>query len=116
MLTWLAAVTVLALTGHAQEQCRACHPREVAAYESSAMGDRLQSPRCNAREFFISYSVHVRPLPRHDREGVWNRRRFLTGESVASIVAVEKGIAAADRGEFIEEREMDDRCERMFKP
>ena len=67
----------------------------------------------------------------------WNRRRFLTGGSVASIVAggfhgtnperlvsdearfleaVEKGIAAAERGDFIEEEEMDARIERMFKP
>jgi predicted transcriptional regulator len=30
--------------------------------------------------------------------------------------AVEKGIAAAERGEFIEEEEMDARIERMFKP
>jgi predicted transcriptional regulator len=28
---------------------------------------------------------------------------------------VEKGIAAAERGEFIEEEEMDARIERMFK-
>jgi predicted transcriptional regulator len=30
--------------------------------------------------------------------------------------AVEKGIAAAERGDFIEEEEMDARVERMFKP
>ena len=32
------------------------------------------------------------------------------------LAAVERGIAAADRGEFIEEEEMDARIERMFKP
>jgi predicted transcriptional regulator len=32
------------------------------------------------------------------------------------LAAVEKGIAAADRGEFIEEEEMDARLEAMFKP
>src|ERR1700730_3536832 len=44
MLTWLAAVTILALAGHAQEQCRACHPREVAAFESSPMGRSIAKP------------------------------------------------------------------------
>ena len=32
------------------------------------------------------------------------------------LAAVERGIAAAERGEFIEEEEMDARIERMFKP
>jgi hypothetical protein len=32
------------------------------------------------------------------------------------LAAVEKGIAAAEGGEFIEEEEMDARIERMFKP
>ncbi len=31
------------------------------------------------------------------------------------LVAVDRGIAAADRGEFIEEEEMDARVERMLK-
>jgi predicted transcriptional regulator len=31
------------------------------------------------------------------------------------LAAVEKGLAAAERGEFIEEEEMDARIERMFK-
>jgi predicted transcriptional regulator len=31
------------------------------------------------------------------------------------LAAVEKGMAAAERGEFIEEEEMDARIERMFK-
>jgi predicted transcriptional regulator len=31
------------------------------------------------------------------------------------LAAVEKGIAAAERGEFIEEEEMDARVEAMFK-
>jgi len=31
------------------------------------------------------------------------------------LAAVERGIAAAERGEFIEEEEMDARIERMFK-
>jgi predicted CXXCH cytochrome family protein len=44
MLTCLAALTVLALTGHAQEQCRACHPSEVAAFESSPMGRSIGKP------------------------------------------------------------------------
>jgi predicted transcriptional regulator len=37
-----------------------------------------------------------------------NEARFLAG--------VERGIAAAERGEFIEEEEMDARLEHMFKP
>jgi predicted transcriptional regulator len=37
-----------------------------------------------------------------------DEERFLAG--------VEKGIAAAERGEFVEEEEMDARLERMFKP
>jgi predicted transcriptional regulator len=32
------------------------------------------------------------------------------------LEAVEEGIAAAERGEFIEEEEMDARVERMLKP
>jgi predicted transcriptional regulator len=32
------------------------------------------------------------------------------------LEAVERGIAAAERGDFIEEDEMDARIERMFKP
>jgi predicted transcriptional regulator len=41
--------------------------------------------------------------------------RYL-GEEARFLSAVEKGIAAAERGEFIEEQEMDARLESMFKP
>ena len=41
--------------------------------------------------------------------------RYLDGEA-RFLAAVEKGIAAAERGEFIEEEEMDARVEAMFKP
>jgi predicted transcriptional regulator len=41
--------------------------------------------------------------------------RYLDDEALF-LAAIEKGIAAAERGEFIEEEEMDDRIERMFKP
>ena len=40
--------------------------------------------------------------------------RYLDEES-RFLAAVEKGIAAAERGEFIEEEEMDARVEAMFK-
>ncbi len=40
--------------------------------------------------------------------------RYLDDEA-RFLAAVEKGIAAAERGEFIEEEEMDTRVERMFK-
>ena len=40
--------------------------------------------------------------------------RYLDDEA-RFLSAVEKGIAAAERGEFIEEEEMDARVERMFK-
>jgi predicted transcriptional regulator len=40
--------------------------------------------------------------------------RYL-GEEARFLSAVEKGIAAAERGEFIEEEEMDARVEAMFK-
>ena len=40
--------------------------------------------------------------------------RFLD-EETRFLAAVEKGIAAAKRGEFIEENEMDARLEAMFK-
>ena len=40
--------------------------------------------------------------------------RYL-GEEARFLAAVEKGIAAAERGEFIEEKEMDTRLEAMFK-
>jgi predicted transcriptional regulator len=40
--------------------------------------------------------------------------RYLDDEA-QFLAAVEKGIAAAKRGEFIEEEEMDARIERMFK-
>jgi predicted transcriptional regulator len=36
-------------------------------------------------------------------------------EEARFLAAVEKGIAAADQGEFIEEEEMDARIEAMFK-
>lgn len=36
-------------------------------------------------------------------------------EEARFLAAVEKGIAAADRGEFISEKEMDARLEAMFK-
>ena len=36
-------------------------------------------------------------------------------EEAHFLAAVEKGIAAAERGEFIEEEEMDARLEAMFK-
>jgi predicted transcriptional regulator len=41
--------------------------------------------------------------------------RYLDDEA-RFLAAVEKGIAAAERGEFIEEEEMDIRLERMLKP
>ena len=37
-------------------------------------------------------------------------------EEARFLAAVEKGIAAAERGEFIEEEEMDARLEAMFNP
>ena len=37
-------------------------------------------------------------------------------EEARFLAAVEKGLAAAQRGEFIEEKEMDARLEAMFKP
>jgi len=40
--------------------------------------------------------------------------RYLDDET-RFLAAVEKGIAAAERGEFVEEEEMDARFERMFK-
>lgn len=40
--------------------------------------------------------------------------RYLN-EKARFLAAVEKGIAAAERGEFIEEEEMDARLEAMFK-
>jgi predicted transcriptional regulator len=40
--------------------------------------------------------------------------RYLNQEA-RFLAAVEKGIAAAERGEFIEEEEMDARLEAMFK-
>jgi predicted transcriptional regulator len=40
--------------------------------------------------------------------------QYLDAES-RFLAAVEKGIAAAERGEFIEEEEMDARVEAMFK-
>ncbi len=41
--------------------------------------------------------------------------RYLDDEA-RFLAAVEKGIAAAERGEFVEEAEMDARVERMFQP
>jgi predicted transcriptional regulator len=41
--------------------------------------------------------------------------RYLDDEA-QFLAAVEEGITAAKRGEFIEEEEMDARIERMFKP
>jgi predicted transcriptional regulator len=41
-------------------------------------------------------------------------QRYLN-EEAHSLAAIEKGIVAADRGEFIEEEEMDTRLEAMFK-
>jgi predicted transcriptional regulator len=40
----------------------------------------------------------------------------LVDEDTRFLAAVEKGIAAADGGEFIEEEEMDGRVERMLNP
>ncbi len=40
----------------------------------------------------------------------------LLNEESRFLAAVEKGIAAAEHGEFIEEAEMDARIERMFQP
>jgi predicted transcriptional regulator len=37
-------------------------------------------------------------------------------EEARFLAAVEKGLVAAERGEFIEEDEMDARLEAMFKP
>ena len=40
----------------------------------------------------------------------------LIDEEARFLAAVEKGIAAAERGEFLEEDEMDARLERLFQP
>jgi predicted transcriptional regulator len=40
--------------------------------------------------------------------------RYLDDEA-RFLAAIEKGLAAAERGEFIEEEEMDARIERMFR-
>lgn len=40
--------------------------------------------------------------------------RYLDDEA-RFLAAVEKGLAAAERGEFVEEEEMDARVERMFR-
>ena len=40
--------------------------------------------------------------------------RYLDAEA-NFLAAVEKGLAAAERGEFVEEEEMDARIERMFR-
>jgi len=40
----------------------------------------------------------------------------LLGEEARFLAAVERGIASAERGEFIEEEEMDARIERLFQP
>jgi predicted transcriptional regulator len=40
--------------------------------------------------------------------------RYLDDEA-RFVAAVEKGLAAAERGEFIEEEDMDARIERMFR-
>jgi predicted transcriptional regulator len=37
-------------------------------------------------------------------------------EKARFLAAVEKGIAAAERGEFVEEEEMDARLEALFRP
>jgi hypothetical protein len=42
--------------------------------------------------------------------------QHLTSDEARFLEAVEKGIAAAERGEFIEEEVMDARIERRFKP
>jgi predicted transcriptional regulator len=41
--------------------------------------------------------------------------RYLDDEA-RFLASVEKGTAAVERGEFIDEEEMDARIERMFKP
>jgi predicted transcriptional regulator len=41
--------------------------------------------------------------------------RYLDEETLF-LAAVERGMAAAERGEFIDEEDMDLRIERMFKP
>ena len=42
--------------------------------------------------------------------------RYLDDDDARFLAAVERGVAAAERGDFIEEEEMDSRLERMFKP
>ena len=56
------------------------------------------------------YSVIVRIVY------AYGRAHRLRDEEARFLAAIEKGIAAAERGEFIEEEEMDVRVERMFKP
>ena len=41
---------------------------------------------------------------------------FTPEQEARFLAAVDKGIAPAQRGEFVEEEEMDARVERMFKP
>jgi predicted transcriptional regulator len=66
------------------------------------LGLRLEPRKSRSAPFRYHKAMEEPFIPEDDKA------RFLA--------AVEKGIAAAERGEFIEEDEMDARVERMFKP
>jgi predicted transcriptional regulator len=95
------------------------------------VAQRVHLGACLKRNFSITLrSIEVRFTPEQEVEiaqmatlvGAEPERsvkdvlvRYLDDEA-RFLAAVEKGIAAAERGEFIKEEEMDARIERMFKP
>jgi predicted transcriptional regulator len=79
-------------------------------------------PDSEAREVHFTPEQEARLLQMATQDGTKPERlvtevlvRYLEDEA-RFLAAVEKGIAAAERGEFIEEEQMNARIERMFKP
>jgi hypothetical protein len=55
-------------------------------------------------------------MKKEDRKNEQEKKERPTGGDSDFRAAVEKGIGQADRGEFIEEEEMDERVKRMLRP
>ena len=86
-------------------------------------------PRCLSYGFLVLCSMEVHFTPEQETQlaqmaakaGTAPERLVTTvitrylSEEASFLAAVEKGLAAAERGEFIEEEEMDPRLEAMFK-
>jgi predicted transcriptional regulator len=109
------------------------HAKDIVPWRKTAARRRIRAdfrpvlPDCPLSGTLRGMEVHFTPEQQAQLAQIANQagtapERLVTNvvarylnEEARFLAAVQKGLAAADRGEFIEEEEMDARLEAMFK-